>query len=526
MSDTAHGSRQWLWLAAPIVLAVITIVVAGRSASPHWGGLAAMAAFYGLTYWLGVWASRRNQSGSFSDMVLAGRRLGLGVGVFTMTATWVDGGYINGTVEQTYAAGLLYVQAPWGYALSLLVGGLLFAPRMRRHGFTTLLDPFHRRFGKRSAALLYIPAVTGEVFWTAAILTALGTTFGVILDLDFSWAIVLSASIVIIYTMTGGLWSVAITDVAQLIVLVIGLCVVVPFVASAVGGFGPALDAYRAHVRASPSAVNWWAWGDSMLLLIFGGIPWHVYFQRVLASRDESTARRLSLIAAVCCLAAAVPPALIGVLAHGADWAALGLAAPEPTLVLPYVLRHLTPPLVAAVGLGAVSAAVMSSMDSSILSVSTMASWNIYRPLVNPQASDRTLTRVVRRAVLVAGVSATLIALQVRSIYSLWVLCSDLVYCVLFPQLLLALWDRKANRWGSYAGMSVAFILRAAAGEPLLGLPRLLPLPVDAAGLDTVPIKTLAMVTGLVTMWAVSRITQAACPPVALDAGDGTRPTA
>jgi len=73
--------------------------------------------------------------------------------------------------------------------------------------------------------------------------------------------------------------------------------------------------------------------------------------------------------------------------------------------------------------------------------------------------------------------------------------------------------------------MSVAFLLRASAGEPLLGLPRLIPLPVDASGLDTVPIKTAAMVTGLVTMWAVSRITQDACPPVALGASHGRHTT-
>jgi high affinity choline transporter 7 len=224
------------------------------------------------------------------------------------------------------------------------------------------------------------------------------------------------------------------------------------------------------------------------------------------------------VLAAAGCVLAAIPPVIIGVLARGADWTALGLAAPDPTLVLPYVLRNLTPPMIAAIGLGAVSAAVMSSVDASILSASTMAAWNVYRPLVNPRATDATLTRVVRHAVLVAGVSATLIALQVKSIYTLWVLCSDLVYCVLFPQLVLALWDTKANRWGSYAGMAVAFTVRAAAGEPLLGLPRWLSLPLDSAGLDTVPIKTVAMVTGLATMWVVSRVTQTRCPAVPLSA--------
>ncbi len=475
-----------------------------------------MALFYAGTYALGRWAARRGEDGSFTDMIVAGRRLGLGVGVFTMTATWVDGGYVNGTAEQTYAAGLLAVQAPWGYALSLAIGGLWFAPIMRRQGFLTLLDPFEQRFGRRAAALLYIPALTGEVFWTAAILTALGTTFGIILDLDFAWSIVLSAAIVILYTSLGGLWSVAITDVGQLVVLVVGLWLVVPFVAHSVGGFGHAFDVYRARMAAAPQAVNWWAWSDSALLLVFGGIPWHVYFQRVLAARDEATARALSLLAAAGCMFAAIPPALIGILAGAADWSARGLAAPDAALVLPYVLRHLTPPAVATIGLGAVAAAVMSSVDSSILSASSMAAWNVYRPLVDPHASSATLTRIVKRTVVVAGIAATLMALHVRSIYTLWVLCSDLVYCVLFPQLLLALYDRRANRWGCYAGMTVSFTIRLAAGEPLLGLPRLLPLRLDTAELPTVPIKTIAMLAGLATMWIVSRLSARQCPPTAL----------
>jgi solute carrier family 5 (high affinity choline transporter), member 7 len=479
----------------------------------HPGALLAMALFYAATYWLGRWAARRSETGNFTDMVVAGRRLGLGVGVFTMTATWVDGGYVNGTAEQTYAAGLLFVQAPWGYALSLVIGGLWFAPIMRRQRYVTLLDPFEQRFGRRAAAILYLPALTGEVFWTAAILTALGTTFGIILDLDFSWSIVLSATIVILYTSMGGLWSVAITDVAQLVVLVGGMWVVVPFVAHAIGGFAPAFEAYRARAAAGAQPVNWWAWVDSALLLVFGGIPWHVYFQRVLAARDEATARTLSIAAGGACIVAAVPPALIGVLASATDWAARGLAAPEPALVLPYVLHHLTPPVIAAVGLGAVAAAVMSSVDSSILSASSMAAWNVYRPLVNPGASSATLTRVVKRTVLVAGVAATLMALHVRSVYTLWVLCSDLVYCVLFPQLVLVLYDRRANRWGSYAGMAIAFALRLAIGEPLLGLPRLLPLATDVAGLATLPVKTLIMIAALATMWTVSRVTARQCRP-------------
>ena len=96
-----------------VTLCLISVGLALHAHSPHWGALAAMAILYAATYWLGVWASTHAEEGSFRDMALAGRRLGLGLGVCTMTATWVDGGYVNGTAEQTYSAGLLHLQAPW-----------------------------------------------------------------------------------------------------------------------------------------------------------------------------------------------------------------------------------------------------------------------------------------------------------------------------------------------------------------------------------------------------------------------------
>ena len=61
--------------------------------------------------------------------MLAGRNIGMFVGIFTMTATWVGGGYINGTAEIVYRDGLVWCQAPLGYALSLMLGGIFFAHR-------------------------------------------------------------------------------------------------------------------------------------------------------------------------------------------------------------------------------------------------------------------------------------------------------------------------------------------------------------------------------------------------------------
>jgi high affinity choline transporter 7 len=74
-----------------------------------------------------------------------------------------------------YADGLVWCQAPFGYALSLIFGGVLFAKKMRREGYVTMLDPFQHKYGMRMGGLLFIPALLGEIFWSAAILSALGT---------------------------------------------------------------------------------------------------------------------------------------------------------------------------------------------------------------------------------------------------------------------------------------------------------------------------------------------------------------
>ena len=166
----------------------------------HIGGLVAILFFYVLILLVGIWAGRKQKSSEKApdteEIMLAGRNIGLLVGIFTMTATWVGGAYINGTAEQVFSTGLLACQAPLGYAISLVVGGLLFARPMRNAGYVTMLDPFQRKYGQRMGGLLFIPALLGEVFWSAAILSALGATISVIFtDVSMTASILISGNI-------------------------------------------------------------------------------------------------------------------------------------------------------------------------------------------------------------------------------------------------------------------------------------------------------------------------------------------
>lgn len=513
----------------PTILLFIVLLGCGgylyfTDAPVLWSGFIAMMFFYVLIFYFGSYVAGQQNAKSENDTMLAGRSIPLFVGVFTMSATWVGGGYINGTAE--YAkSGLVWVQAPWGYAISLIIGGLFFARTMRRHQFKTMLDPLAQRFGKRMAALLFIPALSGEIFWTAAILTALGTTFGTVLGLDTQPAIILSAIIAIAYTAIGGLWAVALTDVVQMILLLGGLALVVPAAMNSVGGWDLAWAAYVEKNGAAatflPSQENlgtsYWMWWDYALLLMFGGIPWQVYFQRVLSSKDENTAVRLSLFAGVICIVAAIPAVLIGIVGGVADWTTIGAIPENDSVILPHVIRYLTNPFIATIGLGAVAAAVMSSVDSSILSASSMAGWNVFRPLVRPNISSANLEKIIKRCIWIVGVAATLLAINVQSVYHLWLLCSDFVYCLLFPALVCALFDKKANTIGAISGFAVSFILRFGGGEPTLNIPNIIPYPMMDGDTVLFPFRTLAMVSGLLTIIIVSRLTQNRMPAKTLE---------
>lgn len=504
----------------------------------------AVIAVYAAFLVVGWLASRKARSGTAADLIVAGRAMPMWVAALTMTATWVDGGYLLGTTEGAYTSSLqLGVQGGLCFGISLILGGLFFAGTMRRLGYTTLIDPLEARFGARWAAVLFLPALAAELFWSAELLVAIGATFGVLLDLPLASAIVLSAVVTTAYTMLGGMWSVAYTDIVQLGLVALGLTLALPFVLDGAGGLAHAWSVYvaarpegAALFPPSQAQTSLWAggavfgWWDTSLMLVLGGIPWNSYFQRVLSCRTPQDAVRQSVFAGVLTIVLTVPPLLMGIGAFAYPWAD-DLAArlqTTPADAMPLLFAHAVPPAIGVLGLAAIVGAVTSSFSSSILSAGSMFSWNCVRGVAWPSLSVPRLRRVIRASILAFGVVATVLALRVQSVQALWFFTSDLVFVLLFPQLLYGLFDPKANRTGSMVAFAVSFVVRVGGGEPLLGLPALFPYP------DGMPFRTVAAMAGLILLPVVSRLTAHRDPPRPLcnpsaevgRRGDAARPTA
>ena len=360
---------------------------------------------------------------------------------------------------------------------------------MRRHEFTTLIDPFEARFGRHWAAVLFVPAMLAEVFWSAELLVAIGSTFGAILDMDLRTAILVSAVVVdgvhgaraacgrwrtptpssCCSSSSGSpsRWLIAAPNVGGLAAIWSGYAAAAARTRRRCGRPWPP----RRPSGRLPGVVSWW---DVSLMLMLGGIPWNCYFQRVLACRTPARAQAHSLFAGALTIALTLPPLLLGQAALLHAWPA-DLAAQlqqQPSQALPLLLRHAMPPVVALLGLGAIVGAVTSSFSASILSAGAMFAWNgchrlWWRRRVDAAAEGA--DPLGHRRCSARG--AAVLALKVQSVQALWFFTSDLVFVLLFPQFVWALYDRKANLAGSMAAFSVSLALRLGGGEPLLGMP-------------------------------------------------------
>ena len=170
----------------------------------------------------------------------------------------------------------------------------MFAKQMRDAEYFTMIDPFTQKYGKWGSVLV-LPAAISEIIWCAAILSSLGSTIYIILGVDDTFSIYISALLSLSYTVCGGAVSVAYTDVVQIIFVILGLGLALPFSMShsAVND----ISFYDKHNNASLTIEDtdwigsiayheWGTWMDTCLLCLLGGVPWQSYFQRVLSAQS------------------------------------------------------------------------------------------------------------------------------------------------------------------------------------------------------------------------------------------------
>lgn len=372
-----------------------------------------VVAYVAVQIGLGLWVARRVRSEA--DFLLAGRSLGYVLATFTIFATWFGAETCIGAAGQIAEHGLGGGSAdPFGYALCLLLMGALFAASLWRRGIVTLADLMRERYSplvEQATALIVAPT---SLLWAGAQVRAFGQVLAGSTGLSLEAGVAIAAGTVIAYTATGGLMASVVTDLVQGVALIVGLALLLFAVVDASGGLGPALASIDPDRLSFHTAENGLlATLDAWAVPIFGSLAAQELIVRVLACRSPTIARRATLLGGAIYLVVGLIPVLVGL--AGLRFAG-DLSHPEE--ILPAVAAALLGPAAYVLFVGALISAILSTVDSALLAVSSITSQNLLRPLLK-HSDDRTRLRASRLCTLAFGVLAYLLGRSADGVHAL-----------------------------------------------------------------------------------------------------------
>ena len=218
-----------------------------------WVGIAIyMAVLMGI----GLWSGRKIND--MKDFLVAGRRLPLWMATATLLATWFGAGSSMGVSATVFSEGIGGVIAdPIGAGISLILAGIFIVGLLRKQKHLTVTDIISTKFGTGAgiyASLWMIPVYIG---WIAAQLLGMGTILHVITGISVFKGTIIGAIVVLVYTVSGGMWAVTLTDVVQVSLLALGLIVIMPFALKEAGGFEQILTALKpSDLAIIPESFN------------------------------------------------------------------------------------------------------------------------------------------------------------------------------------------------------------------------------------------------------------------------------
>ncbi|MBE0591994.1 MAG: sodium:solute symporter family protein [Gemmatimonadales bacterium] len=385
--------------------------------------LALVAVYLIGTVLIALYAARRVHNAK--DFLVAGRSLPLYMNMATVFATWFGAETVL-SVSATFARdGLSGVPAdPFGASCALILFAVLFAKVLYRLDLLTIGDYYRRRYGKSIEVITSLAITASYLGWTAAQLTALGLIFSVFSGgaLSLTHGIMIAAVIVMLYTLFGGMWSIALTDLVQTAVIVIGLSAIAFVVSNMAGGpvtvVTAAAEAGKLNLFPRGGSVEWFAFVAAFLTMALGSIPQQDVFQRVTSARDEKTAVRGTLLGGIIYLCFAFVPMFIAYSAIVIDPSFTELFASEDERdiqrILPQLILDRTPLWAQVLFFGALVSAILSTAAGALLAPTALFTENVLRPFM-PQISDRNFLVLLRTVLVLFTIAALLFALNSQS---------------------------------------------------------------------------------------------------------------
>ena len=374
---------------------------------------------------IGLYAATRVKN--TADYAVAGRSLPLAVVIATTFATWFGSETVLGVPGQFVKENLGgIVEDPFGAGMCLVLVGLFFARKLYRRNIITIGDYYRQRYGKLIEVLCSIIIIFSYLGWVGAQVTALGLVFNLLSQgaISLAWGMTIGTLVVLVYTLYGGMWSVALTDFVQMIVITVGLLAIAWYAGNMAGGADKVIDyaAREGKFQFLPTGglKEWLFFIGAAITMMLGSVPQQDVFQRVMSSKDEDTAVRGPIIGGSLYILFAFVPMFIVLAALMVLPETQGMLADDPQRVLPTLVLEHMPVLLQVAFFGALLSAIMSTASATMLAPSTTFVENILRNL-RPGMSDQQTLKAMRISVLVFTVCVLVysITMEGSSIYEL-----------------------------------------------------------------------------------------------------------
>jgi SSS family transporter len=399
---------------------------------------------------IGYFASRGTHS--LTDFVVAGRKMPLWLCSVSIFATWFGSGIMMGAATSGYDRDfLLMIGEPFGSGLALLLCGLFFARIMRRARRLTWIEFFEIRYGPIAGIFGAVADVAASVIWLGGVLFTFGVLSESLTGLPMAVGIFGGLLVIVIYTMIGGMWAVALTDFVQVVILTIGLVWLSIIVLDDVGGWGSIVEQLpNDTLRFFPIEHSYKSWIEYIhvwMTLGIGAIAANSVIQRALSARSEDVAQSSFVVAAVAYVIIGVIPIMLGLVA---SVSMTGNSDPNAILA-DIAIAHLQPVFV-ILFVGAILSSIMSTADSILLSCGSIISTNLL-PRLTKDADEKLRLAVARYSIPFVALAATYVAFGAERVVEVLIESVAPLLAMIIVPFVLCFWWKKANRYGALGGI-------------------------------------------------------------------------
>ena len=404
-----------------------------------------------MVFLVGVGAIRSRGVETQEDFSVAGRQLNTFVLFGTMLATWIGTGSVFGNSEKVYQVGIAAMILPVGELIGIALLSFL-AAKARRLSVITVQDILETRYNKWARVLGVITLVMTATTIVSYQYRAAGAVINLALpSLNFRTAVVIVTVFIIIYTALAGMFSVAYTDLAMGITMIIGMLIALPFVWTRAGGYAGMTSVLPTDHFNVFGPIGWKEAMGLLLppaLLVLGDAN---MYQRFFSARNEGMARRATIWLLFGVFFMELMIILTAWAGSALEWHGGNLE--RPGRVLAYVARDYLPVWLGAVLMTTIMAIIVSTAISYLLVPATAIVRDVYQRFINPQAPERKLVWLLRGFVLALGGIAYVISTYSERFLTVALRAYTIYGTGVTPSLVAALVWKRATAIGSVASI-------------------------------------------------------------------------